>query len=527
LEAGRASVGDQARRQVATLIFAAGLISLFFLDHPAPGWGANSRLALVFAVVERGTFAIDAYYDKAPTQTYDIAHFEGHYYSDKIIGVSLLALPVYAVMHGVGSWVGWEPDFTTSNHVLRMFAVSLPAAFSLVLLWLLMLKLGAPPRRALVAVGIAFWGSLWYGFSSAFFPYSAGIAAILGALWLLISRPLDSRRSLGVGALCGFAILCDMIFGLVVIGVGAVYLVRLQHDLGFRAVDGFGEPNAQNAPSAGPAAAPLSRAASSLALGSLGGLLPLSIFVAYSISIFGTPTIPYEYEYLREFREPMARGFMGIEAPKPGALWFLTLHPYRGIFFWSPWLCLALAGLGMGLRAGGLRRLCAALGTWGLVSYLIFNSGYYMWWAGYGMGSRFLLPIFAVVPLGLAELLRAERSSGWFWSLVSLGAISIALSAPLSILEPETPVVNDYFLLLNATLDSQLLVPQFEYLRAFYSPDLFWIAGEGLSAEGIFNFTGAVLLPLALLVAAGRSLPAEPTNRSGVPSVALSPGPSG
>jgi len=305
-----------------------------------------------------------------------------------------------------------------------------------------------------------------------------------------------------------------MIFGLVVIGVGGVYLLRLLHDLGLHAVEGFEGPSAPNAV---PRAAPLSRSAGLLALGSLGGLLPLSIFFAYSIFIFGTPTIPYEYEYLQAMREPMTQGFMGITLPKPGAFWFLTVHPYRGIFFWSPWLLLALAGLWMGLQASGLRRVAAALGTWGIVSYLVFNSGYYMWWGGYGMGSRFLLPIFAVVPLGLAELLRAERSAGWFWALVSLGAISIALSAPLSILEPETPVVNDFFLLLNITPNSELIVPQFEYLQAFYSPDLFWTAEAGIEAGSIFNLTGALLVPLALLIAAGRSLPAEPTKQAGVP----------
>ena len=500
-----------ARRAAASYVFAAALLSLLFLDHTSSGWGVHARVALVFAVVDHGTLAIDAYHETHPTTTYDKAYFDGHYYSDKIIGVSLLAMPVYAVMRAIGPLVGWEPDFHTKLYVLRVFAVSIPAAFSLALLWLLMLRLGAPPRRALLAVAFAFWGSLWFGFSSSFFPYSPGIAATLAALWILLSRPsqpLDLRRHFGVGALCGFAILCDMIFGLMVVGLGLVYLLRLAHDLGFRAALPSGVRVALT-PHRHPRAP---CAALRLGVGALGGFLPLSIFLAYSVSIFGTPTIPYEYTYLAGFHEGMSQGFMGITTPKPGALWFLTLHPHRGIFFWSPWLVLALAGFWMGLQAPGVRRLCAALGVWALVSHLVFNASYYMWWGGFGMGSRFLLPMFAVVPLGLAEILRSERSPGWFWALVLLGILSVALNAPLSILEPEIPTVNDYFALLNVTPSTRLVAPQFEYLRVFYSPELFFRADQGLAGDWILGLASVTLAPLVLLVAAARMFRDEPAG---------------
>ena len=52
------------------------------------GWNQNSRFALVRAMTERDTLQIDAYREA----TGDRAVWNGHYYSDKAPGASLLAL---------------------------------------------------------------------------------------------------------------------------------------------------------------------------------------------------------------------------------------------------------------------------------------------------------------------------------------------------------------------------------------------------------------------------------------------------
>ncbi|HSR19808.1 MAG TPA: hypothetical protein VLL49_02740, partial [Anaerolineales bacterium] len=57
-----------------------------------PEWNGNSRLGLIRAVVERGTLQIDAFHDAPGWTTGDKAFFNGHYYSDKAIGASLLGL---------------------------------------------------------------------------------------------------------------------------------------------------------------------------------------------------------------------------------------------------------------------------------------------------------------------------------------------------------------------------------------------------------------------------------------------------
>jgi hypothetical protein len=443
-------------------LFAAALVSMAAVDHPRTGWGVNTRLALVFAVVDEGRLAIDSYHLRPPTATFDKAVHGGHYYSDKIFGVSLLALPLYAAIRGLG----FEPDFQLSNWALRVWAVSIPAAFSLVLLWALLVRAGGDAWRSLVAVAAVFWGSMWFGFSTAFFPYSTGVASSLLALWWILFPPggrLAPRLAFGVGALCGFALLCDLTFGLLVAGLVVLFGWRVGADAGWL-------PALPGPAPAAPADREARRQgwAASLAAGGVGGILPLALFFAYTLHVFGELSIPYQYEVLPTFREEMARGFMGITAPRLGPLWFITFHPHRGLFFWTPVLALAAAGLVAAVRATGLARLYGALGLWALASYLTFNAGYYMWWGGYAMGPRFLLPAMAALPLGLLVACRPDARCAWRLLLV-LGAVGVVLSLPISLLEPEIPVVDPYQTLRRASLSTSLRVPQLGFWKLFMS----------------------------------------------------------
>ena len=102
------------------------------------------------------------------------------------------------------------------------------------------------------------------------------------------------------------------------------------------------------------------------------------------------------------------------------------------------------------------------------------NSSYYMWWGGFSMGARLMLPMMAAVPLGLAEACRRERPPMWWRSLVVTGAIACVLSMPLAFTDPQMPQIEDTADLLTVTLASRLQVPQFPYLWMYYSGDWFW-----------------------------------------------------
>src|SRR5262245_7054529 len=91
------------RRTLWTL--GALLFASYAYFYQAGGWNQNSRFALVRAILERHTLQIDAY----QLHTGDRAVFEGHYYSDKAPGQSLMALPAAAAASIVSRMVGVDP----------------------------------------------------------------------------------------------------------------------------------------------------------------------------------------------------------------------------------------------------------------------------------------------------------------------------------------------------------------------------------------------------------------------------------
>jgi hypothetical protein len=439
---------SSAHRRAALWLALAVFVPAMLVYHPLTGWNVNTRLALVFAVVDQGTFIIDDYH--LAYETGDKAFFDGHFYSDKIIGLGLLALPFYWVWRQLG----FPHDFEWADYLLRMWSVTIPACVAIVLFWRLMIHLGGEPRRALVLTALAFFGSMLFGYSTIFMPYVLGIACLLGAL-LLLARdyctPLTMGQSALIGFLCGYAMLSDFLFGLSAIGVGIIFLAR-----------------AMGAEGATP-----SQAARNTLIAGIAAAVPVALFVAYSISIYGEPTIPYQYEDNVRFREGMAQGLMGATHPNPAAIWFLTVHPYRSVFFWYPWIIGGMAGLVMLMKTRGYPRLLGGIGLLCVAGYFYYNISYYMWWGGWSMGPRLLIPAGMFVVLGLAPLTRATAPRWVFIAMVVLGVVAVLLNHPLGVMEPQIPQGNADELMENATWRSRLDVPQFVFLRIFYTLDIF------------------------------------------------------
>src|SRR5215471_19789495 len=84
-------------RQRAMVAVAVTLFVSYAYFYQAGGWNQNSRFALVRAIVEEHTVRIDSYRE----YTGDRALWNGHTYSDKAPGVSLLAVVPSAAARGV------------------------------------------------------------------------------------------------------------------------------------------------------------------------------------------------------------------------------------------------------------------------------------------------------------------------------------------------------------------------------------------------------------------------------------------
>lgn len=368
------------------------------------GWNQNSRFDLTRAIVERHSFAIDAYADN----TGDISARAGHLYCDKAPGQSLLAVPVYAlIMRGVA-----QPDAAQLNgaaYVITLVTCALPGALAVWLLFALLMDFGTRVPWALACAS-------GYGLATMAWPYSTLlmghqlVAALLLAAFALLAR--DGQRALSAVFCAGLCLgLACLVEYQALLGVLALGVLALRH--GLRAV---------------------------LAL-MLGALPPLLLLAFYHWQAFGAPwTLAYEYSTM-PFRH---QGFfMGLGIPDAAVLHATTLGPYRGLFYSSPWLLLAVPGLVVWLRGA---RAGAALSAAALVVlYFWMNASLVDWQGGWTYGPRFLvptLPFLALLAGGVGAMPWHSRFVARLMGMVLALALTLSYGATLvaTAVNPQTPL---------------------------------------------------------------------------------------
>jgi hypothetical protein len=416
----------------------------FFVGPPA--WNQNSRLALTRALVEHGDVTIDEWH----ATTGDKSWRDGHFYSDKAPGVSLLAVLPYAGFHVFRRATGAElprvrvipldpaiaaagltpePEQREPGDVLaynsatlmalwlcRMFTVSLPTLLAGGLFYLVMLReLAGRWRDATWASLIWLLATPTLGYACGFYGHQLVGSLLFASFALIVLTDGHPRLGAGVvsliGALLGWAVLCEY--------TAAVPVALIVAWASWRRGIGVG-----------------------LAL-VLAGVPWALLLACYHTWAFGSPLATgYDFVYLEEFAEGMAVNY-GIGAPDLAVLGQLTFGSYRGLFYLSPVLLLASWGLvvrlgertrarsdaGEPLRVGDLV-LALAIVAW----YLLLNSAYYMWDGGASLGPRHAVPMLAFLAIGLGPALR------WFpWATALLGAVSCLHMVLITAAGPEAP----------------------------------------------------------------------------------------
>ena len=416
----------RAERSLARWLFALLLVSYSFFFYMGGNWNINSRLFLVHAVVDRGTLNIDAY-QAGPQGTGDKAFFKGHYYTDKAVGASFLAVPVYAVVRpllgGLGGLFTDDPQsisrlqWFAGNYLANLFVTALPSALLGVLMFLLLGRFGFPPADRV-------WVTLAYGLGTIAFPYSTMLfghqtaAAFLFAAFFLLVRERDREWRpwpfLFAGLLAGCAAITDYLtvfIGAALVGY-AFWVGRQKSSLGAALIRLW--PYA------------------------LGFVLPLPLQLGYNWAAFGHPLASaYRYEVVAEFREGMAAGVMGLTHPRLEALYQLTIGSWRGLFYGSPFLVFGLAGLYFLWREKRTRPE-AILSSVVFVGLLLINSSYYLWWGGGIYGPRFLLPAIPFLAWAIGGALRAgPKTRIAFQALAVVSAVFVLIVVVTTPLIPE------------------------------------------------------------------------------------------
>ena len=348
-------------------------------------WNQNSRFDLTVAIVDHRTLAIDCCVEN----TGDYAFFDNHAYCDKAPGLSLLAVPAYllwkaiaalppvaralqratasrafaATLNPIGT--GLLPEkigFAAALSLATFLVVSVPAAALAALLFFFLQTFSASSwQRVAVALSYAL-ATPAFTYGGSFYAHQLVAALLFAAFVLVFQCPrggIGRPRQLAVGCLLGLAVAAEY---------PAVLIAGVLVSYGLWRHGGRW-----------------------LAAGAVGAAGPLVIVAAYHWLIFATP-VPVAYRYSALWQQRHSIGFLSLTFPHWDALWGITFSRYRGLFLLSPVLLLSFPGL-YALWRRRTHRAEVVVSVAAIVAFFAFNSSSAMWWGGFAIGPRYLVPV--------------------------------------------------------------------------------------------------------------------------------------
>ncbi|MGL4648361.1 MAG: hypothetical protein ACRC1H_03040, partial [Caldilineaceae bacterium] len=313
------------------------------------------------------------------------------------------------------------------------WVAALPTALLAALIYLAASMLTAAAwQRVAVAFGYALLTPA-FAYANAFYGHQLSAALLFGAFVLALWLPEEARetglrtaaRWGAIGALLAFAVVSEYPAALPGALI-ALYSV-------WRLYSGGDAPTAQRL-----------RRLPALLWAALAGGGVLALWMWYNQTIFGAP-LELGYRYSELWHDQHSAGFMSLGAPSADAFWGITFSPFRGLFLLAPWLLLALPGFALWFTRR-IRRAEWALSLALVLVMFLFNGSSAMWWGGFAVGPRYLLPALPWLALPVALLL--ARWQGWpmrllatllaLWSLAGVWGMTLAEQAfpPDSMLNP-------------------------------------------------------------------------------------------
>jgi len=392
-------VPDQSARTDRRIAIWLGLLTLAVYSwfFGGGGWNQNAHFALTRSLVEEGRFEIDSF----RASTGDIAERNGHVYANKAPGLSMMAAVPYAalrILEGKTELNSFSAQ-TLNQHLCTVAVVALSAALIPPFLFLYGRRaLQLSRSRALaVALIVAFCSPL-FPYATVFLLHAPSAALLLVAI--LCSQRNDVKGAIVAGLSMGIATASNYLCAPAVVVI-VLLLWRV-------------------------------RGAIRPVLVYLVATLPgLALLGWYQISVYGSLTrVPVSMN--PSFRTEGA--FLGLlQLPRWDALWGITLSPYRGLFYLSPVLILAIGGWIVWWRSN--ERRAELLASTAIVAvFAVFNLTFNQWEGGSSIGPRYLVPI---VPLLGLMMLRVAGVWKPLW--VALAVVSFLNAFAATAVNPLPP----------------------------------------------------------------------------------------
>jgi hypothetical protein len=177
-------------------------------------------------------------------------------------------------------------------------------------------------------------------------------------------------------------------------------------------------------------------------------LIPAALLILGNNYLISGSPFSIGYGSNPAFPEINANNSFGFNLPDPEALRHLVWGEYRGLFFWSPVLLMALPGVAVLFREDRRTAWMIAI----VFAFLMLQAGsFYSWFGGNAVGPRYLSPALPFVGLAAAYGIRRFPIPGVLLAAASMtltGVVTaIAIDPPQDVL---TPLQSFYLVRLRA-----------------------------------------------------------------------------
>lgn len=460
-------------RAVALRLF---LLSLLLYASFFQGVGANqgSRFATLHALATRGSADI-RFLDATPLVDVDFVEVNGRMLAAQPPGPVLVGLLPYTgwvwTQRAMGVDVDSVETLRLNLRVMSILLAGVPAALVNVTLLLIFRRFGASQRNSLAAATAFAIGGLVFPYGSLLMSHALTAAALLGGIALSLSKSRLHHVLAGLGL--GLATTCDYVCGPAALMVCAWAGVR-----------------------SGSVATSMR-----IVAGGAIAAVPLAI---WNVQVFGSllaagpavsPAVGYEEGLLLGmFHEPDLR-----------RVYWLTLHPFRGLLWAMPLLVLAV--IGAARRADRIDRptrvLIACVLVWFIGFYTVFRN----WPGGANFGPRYLLPVVPVIYLLAIDAWHRLPVVRWVIAGVSAAVVFAASAVGTTFPGPTAGDAIDR----NPTLEVLRMLTAGHLAAPLWSTNF----GMDLGLTGLASLVPSLVVVVLLLMDVRRvGLTDEPANAS-------------
>lgn len=416
----------------------------------------HSRLLLTSALVDDQTIRIDKALQRFG-DTQDKSFYEGHYYSEKAAGISILGVPVYFVLR----LLGVQSDPSLYLFWLRLICVTIPSICFVVFLSQFWQRMFNGRWNSLLAF-VYMFGTIAFTYSLQYISHHLTAIALFLSFCFAWSASQDEKSQFKLLILssifAGAALIMEYPAAL---QVGILFLYVLFRFQSAKKTMLFA-----------------------------AGLFPFVIFLlGYNYVIFGTP---FDTTYHHSLVQ-----LISWDVPSRKALIGLLISPGRGLFFFSSVLLLSIPGIFQLIKNDRFRiEGILILGI--AVSNLLFHAGMNNWDGGWSFGPRYLTPILPFLMTAIAYYLSVETSASsakiFFFILTSCISIFMITAGTITFPFPTEEIANPLF---------SLFLPMM--MHGAYSLNIPEILGiHGLTIALLFYTT--LLISFIVICTGGRDI---------------------